>query len=101
MQRIPFKKRKLIAAMAANKSKNFWRDMRIRSTSNNPTSFYINGLRNDNDIMSLFADRFAKTLNACACDDCVPSTSPDCSSGDMLQHSISPECVSEAFKHLK
>ena len=51
------------------------------------------------DIANLFADRFAKTLNAC--DECAPSTSPDCSSGDMLQPSISPECVSEAFKHLK
>ena len=53
------------------------------------------------DIANLFADQLAKTLNACTCDDCAPSTLPDCSSADMLQHSISPECVSVAFKHLK
>ena len=51
------------------------------------------------DIANLFADQFAKTLNAH--DECAPSTSTDCFSGDMLQPSISPECVSEAFKHLK
>ena len=29
------------------------------------------------------------------------STSSDCSSADILQHCNTPECVSEAFKHLK
>ena len=87
--------------MAANKSKDFWKDMCIHSISKNPTSSYINDLCNDKDIASLFADRFAKTLNVCASDDWVSYTSPDCSLGDMLQHSISPEYVSEAFKHLE
>ena len=58
-------------------------------------------MSNDQDIANLFADQFAKTLNICAEADCVLSTSPDCSSADMLQHCITPECVSEAFKHLK
>ena len=93
---------KLIAALAANKSEDFWKDIkRIHSVHQKPTTPHINGLSNDNDIANLFADQFAKTLNICTDAGHVSSTPPDCSSADLLQHYISPECVSEAIKHLK
>ena len=86
---------KLIAALTANKHKDFWKDIkRIRSVHQKPTTPHINGLSNDNDIANLFADQFAKTLNICTDTGHVSSTQPDCSSADLLQHYISPECVS-------
>jgi hypothetical protein len=65
------------------------------------TSSHITGLSNDQDIVNLFADLFAETLNVCAEADCALSTLPVCSSAVMLQHRITPELVPEAFKHLK
>ena len=84
--------------IAASKYKDFWKDIkRIHSVHQKPTAPHINGLSNDNDIANLFADQFAKTLNICTDAGHVSSTPPDCSSADLLQHYISPECVSEAL----
>ena len=94
----------MAAALASSNSKNFWKHVKNANRSKKSTSAHSIDGHSGDEISSLFSSKFQSILNSqdvSERDSFLSDLSNSLSTSDLESISISEECVSEAFSHLK